>query len=173
MWKKNLIYAAAICLALVIQVSVLPAFFPARSVPQIMLMLAVAGTVIFGFSRMLPWIMLSGLLLDFISYANIGTSVILFVFVSYVVSFYSRRFLVESKVWGILIMIFFAAGATIIHCLFVFIVDFINNGFQKSPGVFGSYFSAIVPGIIYNIILLFLCFWALDSLKKSKVFRKF
>jgi rod shape-determining protein MreD len=167
MLKKRLIYFAVVLLALIIQVSVLPVFFSYQNIPQIMLMLVIAGTIIFGFHRVLPWVIFGGILLDLISYQRVGLSVILFVLVSYFVSFISRRFLVENKNWGFLIMIFFIAVATAFGRIYLFVINFMGNNWKSVVENYSKFLGAIFIVTVYNAIIFFILFMLIKKKEEA------
>lgn len=165
MWNKNSAYILMISAALIIQISVLPALFSHRPVPQIILALVIALTITVGFSSALPWIIICGIFFDFFSYNRVGEAVIVLVFTSYFVSFFSRRFLTESKGWAALVLFFFVAAATFLNRFFIFSLDFFSNNFQES-GRIHAIFSSSGSEIIYNCLLFLLCFAVIKKMDK-------
>ncbi len=164
MWKRKLIYFSIICVGIILQTSIFPAFFSSRFIPQVMLTLAMALTIILGFSGALPWVIASGFFLDLFSYARAGESVIVLVLVAYLVSFFSRRFLVESKGWSFVIMFLFVLIATFFRRLFFYSILFISGHAEiKAAGLIFSYLGS---EIIYNSILFFSFFFAVKKINK-------
>lgn len=151
------------------QTSIFPAFFSGKFVPQVMLTLAMALTIILGFSGSLPWVIASGFFLDLFSYARVGESIIVLVLAAYLVSFFSRRFLVESKGWSFIIMFLFVLAATFLRRIFFYLI-LIIGGHAEIKAV-GLIFGYLGSEIICNSILFFSFFFAVKKIDKL-VFRQ-
>lgn len=162
--KKKILYFVIISIALIIQLSVLPALIPYRPLPHMLLMLTIAWTVGIGFSQALPWIIFAGLFIDLASYEPIGTTVILLVLMSYFVSFFSKRFLVEGKRWELLVILFFIIAATFFHRFYLIFVSYVKGELQYSSNL-GLFFSSIPAEIIINGLLLAVLFWVFKKIE--------
>jgi rod shape-determining protein MreD len=156
--KRKLIYFAVMLAVLIIQISVLPVVFPRNFVPQIALMAVIAATIIFGFHEILPWVIIGGLLLDLASFSIIGQSVIVFVLLSYFVSFFSRRFLVENKTWGTLVMLSFVAVATIFQRFFILFSNTLGSQWKQTLLNWEKFFDAFLIEIIFNAVIFMILF---------------
>ncbi|MCX6765971.1 MAG: hypothetical protein NT136_03360 [Candidatus Moranbacteria bacterium] len=168
--KKKIIYFAIICAALIIQTSMLTVFFPDYQIPQIMLMLVIALTLSVGFTRALPWVILTGFAFDLVSYARIGTTVIIFVLISYAANFFYRRFLMENKGWGLLAIVLFVAAATVIHRMYLLFLVWAESSFQTKLAESGAFFGGLESEVFFNIILFFLCLLILKKIEKQPFF---
>ncbi len=159
-----------ILLAVILQISFLPALFSQYQVPQIVLMLVIAWTIISGFRNILPWIVATGVVLDILSFEKIGLSVIAFVIIAYFVSFFSRRFLVESRGWGTLVMVFFIFFSTIFYYLFgIFFANFHLPASSTAYDFWRSFVffqKNVSIQIVFNILLFFLCYLLLARVEE-------
>lgn len=169
MWKKRLIYFSIICAGIILQTSIFPALFSGRFIPQAMLTLAMALTIILGFSSALPWVIAAGLFLDFFSYARVGESIIILVLAAYLVSFFSRRFLVESKRWSFAVMFLFVLAATFLRRIFFYSILAIGD--RAEIGAVSFIFSYLGSEIICNSILFFSFFFAVKKIDEL-IFRQ-
>lgn len=166
MFKKNLVYLFVILAALLIQSSVFPAIFSFRPLPQILLMIVIAGTVISGFKKFLVWSIVAGALFDLFFYNRLGTEVIFFAAVTYFVSFFSRRFLVENESGGMLAMAAFVILATFFNRIFVLLSDFLNFGPEAKSASNFILLSNSGIEIICNLIIFFISFRILTRIEK-------
>jgi rod shape-determining protein MreD len=167
--ERKIVRLIIILLAVIIQISFLPAIFSAFQVPQIVLMLVIAWTIIAGFRNILPWIIMAGFFLDLLSFKTIGLSITVFVLVAYFVSFFSRRFLVESRGWGALVMAFFIFFSTVFYYFFnnffanlLLSANLLTSGFWKS---FIFFQKDVAAQIFFNLLLFFACFFLLSRIE--------
>jgi hypothetical protein len=85
-----------------LQVSFFDVLFPdANSIPIVLFSVAVALSVNRGFSESLPIIVLFAAFSDLLSFERFGMGVLFSVGLSYTVSFFSRRFALEHRVFTI------------------------------------------------------------------------
>ncbi len=162
--EKKTIRAIIIILAVLIQVSFLAVVFPQHKVPSIILALVVSWTIISGFQKIFPWVILLGFFLDIASFQIVGINIILLVMISYFVSFFSRRFLLEHRVWGTLVIIFFIIVSTFFYySVNVFIADSENVLANISPG------NAEIQ-IIVNLILFLIIYFPLRKIEEFLAF---
>lgn len=157
MKKVNIFYFFVIVLAALIEISFLPAVFSFRPLPDLSLMLIIAATIIAGFKTFLPWTVFAGILHDLIFYGRFGSRIIFLVGVAYFVSFFSRRFLIENKFWGSIVMTGFVVIITIAHRLFLVFMDLLLVDSKKN----GYFIQKITTGLPIEILLnlTFFAFW--------------
>jgi rod shape-determining protein MreD len=164
MAKRNIILIIFILVLLIIQASLIPGIFSMRPLPQLILVFIIAWTILVGFREVLPWTILMGFLYDILFYNRVGIEVIFLVLIIYFVSFFSRRFLVENKSWGIFIMMLFVVAATFMHRLFSFFLHKIGTNPPNSAAR-DVMFNNISLELLFNIILFFVCFWMIKKYK--------
>lgn len=139
-------------LAVLFQISFVPAFFSGIRTPGIILALAISWTVISGFSKIYIWLIFMAVLLDIFSYQRVGVNPVFFVLVSYSVSFFSRRFLVDHKIWGILILIVFISISTVAY--YFAAPYFANLEIIESQGINNlNLFHYSAKGVVFEIFL--------------------
>lgn len=164
--KKNFVYGVIFFCAIVLQTSVLPTIF-SSSVGDVLLMMILAGSILDGFSDFIWWTVLVGIVYDLVSYTAIGLHAVIFLFVLYFVSFFSRRFSVELKGVGLVLFFLFVIVATLISRAAVALL--IVWDLQTFAGYFDEVGSLrfIATQILFNTLLFSLCF---IILKKAKIF---
>src|SRR6266704_2969631 len=99
--KKKFIYCLIFFCGIILQTSVLPLISPTNITGDIVLMLILVGSIIDGFFSFFWWAVFFGVIYDIVSYTTVGIHAIIFIFVVYFVSFFSRRFSVELKGVGV------------------------------------------------------------------------
>ena len=166
--QSKLIRLGIIFLAILIQISFLPVLFSTNEVPNIILLLIISWTVIMGFDNILIWVIITGIMADLIFFRSVGTSVIFFVVIAYSISFVSRRFLIENKNSGFLIIALFIIFSTI---LYGFLNIFINSQIiENFRGSFGAQLiilqKSILTQIAFNLLLFPLGYFPLVRLEK-------
>lgn len=148
---------------MLLQISVLGVIFPKYQVPSIIVALVIVWTIYVGFAGILPWIIILGLTLDIASFQPIGISVILFVLISYFVSFFSRRFLVEHRVWGSIVAVFFIIAAT----FFYYFTGVLVAGFGNfSIGESLLFWRTLAVQITVNVALFLAIYFPLKKIEE-------
>jgi rod shape-determining protein MreD len=99
--RSFLIRSGIVLLASVAQLSFFNVVFPVFP-PSPVLALAVSWTLVRGFVPALPWAVGLGLSVDLLSAHTVGLTSLALVAIAYVVSFLSRRFLLERRGLGTL-----------------------------------------------------------------------
>lgn len=164
--KKKIVYILLILLAILIQVSVLPVIMPGGMVVDNVLMLVLAGATIDGFGAFLGWSITAGILYDLASYSKVGVHVIIFLCVVYFVSFFSRRFSVEMRGVGLVIMLLFVAVATLVsHFVFATSLAWDMGTLQGFSKNFGSLANLSLQ-VLGNSLVFFAWFAVLKKIKK-------
>ncbi|HBP00621.1 MAG TPA: rod shape-determining protein MreD [Candidatus Moranbacteria bacterium] len=111
--KKFSIYSIIIFCATVLQASSVPALSGSAWLPDVVLMLVLAWTLLDGFDSLLPWAVFAGILYDLATFSPLGSHVIIFALVAYGVSFFSKRFSADARGGGIFLMVFFVISSTL------------------------------------------------------------
>lgn len=166
--KKYSIYLAVLVTALIIQSSFFPPLFSFRPLPQLVLVIIISWTVIAGFRSAFWRAVLAGFLFDIAFGQKIGTEILILAVISYLVSFFSRRFLVENKFWGGLVLVGFVIGATVLHRFYGEFMYLAGAGCQIREifrVIFSNAAGSWLREIFSNVILFGLCFWALKKIE--------
>jgi len=163
--KKKLIYLGLIFLALLVQLSFLPALINPGAMGDAVLMLVLAIAVLDGFAPALNWAIVAGLLYDFASFGLPGQYVIIFLLLVYAVSFFSRRLSVEVKgIWIFLLFLFVITAMLISKSLLI--LFFMSSGqsvnFLQALGGFKNF--VFQAGC--NMVLFFFWFNAVRKVKR-------
>lgn len=97
---QKVVLSAIIILLSVSQVAILPQFFPAGIVPNLVLIVVVYWTIRSGFSENWKKIILAGLFLDLAYGWAIGINILSLSVVSFAVGYLAKRFSMTQKGWG-------------------------------------------------------------------------
>lgn len=163
MEKKIFRFLVVFSLA-VAQISLFAPITGGKSNVSLALMVVVAWTIVAGFEEVWKWVLLLGFLIDLSFFDAVGTNIMIFILVSYFVSFFSRRFMVENKGWGTVMMIFFAAAAIMFYDFAALIVmrrfeaGFLREYFDKD-------FSRYVFKYLYGEVLFFAVYWFISKIE--------
>jgi rod shape-determining protein MreD len=165
--KKRIVYFCLLFVAIVIQTSVLPIIGKQNAFGDIILMAILAGAILDGFFGFFWFAIFAGILYDFMSYTPIGVHALIFLSVTYFVSFFSRRISVELKGVGIFLFVVFVFIASIVsRIIFSLLLAWDLQDLQKFSLLFGN-ISIVLIGSLTNVLLFFICFYVL---KKTKLF---
>lgn len=164
--KKKIIYCLLILTSIVIQTSILPMVCQKCTLGDILLAFVLAGAILDGFGNFLGWAIFAGIMYDLASFSPAGVHSLIFLFITYFVSFFSRRFSVEIKGVGMVMFAAFVAAGTIFSRISMAFVNigkpFSFDDFVKILGSPGELFLRI----IVNIFLFIVCFILLKKIKK-------
>lgn len=165
--KKKLVYTFIILVAILIQTSVVPVITETKIPGDSIIMAVLAWSILDGFFAFFPWAVLAGLLYDLASYSPIGTHVLILLPVLYFVSFFSRRFTMESKGVRIVLFVAFVVSVTIFSRI-IFSLDAAWEifSFRQFWKIFASPLS-FVWQLVHNLVLFFFWFFVI---KKAKIF---
>ncbi len=148
------------------QTSILPLISPAYATGDILLMFILTGAVVDGFFDFLWCAVFAGIIYDLVSYTPVGAHVLIFLFIVYFVSFFSRRFSIELKGVGLVLFLIFVIVATLLSRGVMTLLDAWElQTFSGALGEFGS-FKVVVTQIILNIFLFFFTFIIFRKTKK-------
>lgn len=157
-----------------LQVSFLPVVFPQHQIPNIAILLCISWTILVGFEKIWPAIIVLGIFVDLVSFSIVGRNVIFLIAISYFVSFFSRRFLVENRKWGRLVVIFFVIFSTFIYSIFNVLI-FTGGEIQEKIALIrsnDSILSNFLIQSIFSVILFYLMFHLLERLEEYLRFRE-
>ncbi|NTV41399.1 MAG: hypothetical protein HGA61_03950 [Candidatus Moranbacteria bacterium] len=164
--KKKFIYIGMFFLAILLQMSFLPVVSGEKVFGDVVLMFVLSLAILEGFDSVFFWIIIGGIFYDLVSYATVGQYVVVFSFVVYMVSFFSRRLSVEIKGMGILFLVLFVVVATFVSDLFFLVMP----GFSARPlDLFGQAFGGFrffFLQIFFNAVFFFTWFCIVRKLKK-------
>lgn len=167
--KKKIIYTVILLLAIMIQTSIVPVVTGFGSSGDAVAMMVLAWSVIDGFRAFFAWAVAAGILYDLASYSPIGMHVLVFLPILYFVSFFSRRFTLESRGVGIFLFFVFVIISTVLlrgaNHLEMIWPEFSWQNYLDSFGNFREFMFSI----LYNVIFFFLWF---AIIKKVKTFFK-
>jgi rod shape-determining protein MreD len=164
--KKRIVYIIILLIAVLAQVSILPAISTTNAVGDAALMAVLAWSVLDGFSSFIGWAILAGIFYDLAAYSPMGEHVLIFSVIVYSGSFFSRRLSFELKAVGLFLFFALVVAATLlsrgIGALIVAADAQTLAGYWKNFGGLGT----VVREIIYNEILFSLWFVMLRKTKK-------
>lgn len=168
--KKVLIISFFVIAAAIFETSILPLFFSAGNVPNLVAVFLISATIVFGFRNIWLLAVATGLILDIFSYSRIGVNAAAFLSFSYLASFFSRRLLLEEKIEGIASGSFLILFETFFYGIWVFSA---NMGFKINDfhGLKYVLLESIGWKLLFNLILFFaslLFFKHLDKVYSSK-----
>jgi rod shape-determining protein MreD len=167
--EKILAYGLLFLLAIAAQKSLMPIMFGGQPLPDSVLMLVLALAITDGFERFWPWAVFAGLLYDLESATALGLHALIFILVTYFVSFFSRRFLVDMRSMGVAMLAFFIAAAALLSHLMVaaWMGWQANKGGRNFIGSFGGW-RDLLWAIAYDALIFIFLFFIAKKLKKKK-----
>jgi len=146
-------------LAIVIQFSILGLGVYETQSPSILLVLSIVWVMILGFSKATGWLVSQGVMVDLFLSQPVGYSVIIFIIIGYGVSFLSKRYLVEHRIWGNIIVGGFIMLASVFY--FVAYTFFSGEVLWKRADMFSA-------PVVYEMLFVFgihiFLFWILYKL---------
>ncbi|HPN96911.1 MAG TPA: rod shape-determining protein MreD [Candidatus Moranbacteria bacterium] len=164
MFNKAVIFSL-IFIAVILQSSFLPIFFPPETIPDLALILIIIWTIRNGFEKTVGRSILAGFMLDLVYFWPVGISIITFVTISFITSFLAKRFLISQRSWRLFIIVCFVVLGTLINqtilVVFAKILTYLKEETLFSP-FFGisSFFK-----IVSNIVLLFIIYLPIKKIE--------
>lgn len=167
MGRYPLMFAVA-CLASMIQVSFLPAFFPELAVPDIGLVIVVLWTVRYGFNEKWARIVGLGLVFDLLTYSPPGVHVLTYVLSAFAISFLTRRILSQELLWKYILIFVFVASATAMSDLLLSLITNLRGYISENAYLPDVAFSVdrLMMKASLNVILLALIYWPVMQVEK-------
>lgn len=159
--KKTIAYFFIIIVSIIIQKSIFPIFGAYFVLPNLVLMLILALSILENFYTFLYKSVFAGMLYDIFLYQQVGIYAIIFPMVVYFVSFFSRRISVDLKITGIFMFGFFIIFVTLMSDFLFFIISYYGmDGLDffvkiiKNPLllVYKIFFNSMFFILYYNII---------------------
>jgi len=139
-----------------LQIGILPQLKIFGAWPNLILISILALSILQGWKKTLPWIIVGGLFIDFYSLDNIlGISVVALLVISYLAYFLSQNTF-KKTTFSSLILIFLIA-IFVYNILLIFFFKIFNIGPDWS-------FLTFIIGIIYNLILALPIFYLIKKL---------
>ena len=162
---------AIILMGISFQVSALAVLFSRGQVPNIILLIIIAWTIIVGFNKIWPWTIIAGVILDLASFEPIGKNVIFLLIVSYAVNFFLQRFLTENRIWRVVMISFFVVATTIFYASCdIFFVSPSEMDIKEKISFMAE--NAAVQ-IIASAMLFYVCYALLKKVEDFLSFRAF
>lgn len=164
--RKKIAYCIIFTSALILQLSVIPVVFDGRHIPDLVLMLILAWSVVDGFFAFLTWAIFFGLYYDLVSYFPAGTHALIFLSVLYFVSFFSRRLTMDFRGIGALLFLIYVVVATVVsHFVIALTLSWKIDDAHNFWKVFGSFNGASLE-IIYNAGIFLICLIIIKRVKQ-------
>lgn len=153
--------------AAIFQEAALVNFFPTLIVPDVLLVMVALWTVRIGFEKTLPRAILAGLMLDLVYFWPLGINIISLVFISYLVSFLAKRFLISQHAWKFIFLVFLTVASTLLlQSIYYFISTTLAlKGYFFQPGTTVIFTVGIVYKILANLAILFLIYWPVKKIE--------
>lgn len=145
-------------LLIILQSSFYPYLNIYDAFPNLILILILILSILYGYKENLAWIIIGGFFLDVFSFNNpIGTSILCLLLVGYLVDFFSKNIFKKSNILSIIII---GIGGTLIYrFLLISILLITGNNFQ-----FG--FIQIISQMAYNLAVLIPLFYLIRNITK-------
>ncbi len=137
--KSFLIRSSIIIVIILLQINFLNLIFPSSYTLNVIPLMVIAWVTVTKFEKIWIWILLLGAMTDIAEMEKFGKNILFFVVLAYLVSFLSKRFLIERRLYG-----------TILLILFIITISFITN----FNGIlnFGNFsLDIIVDNIVNNL----------------------
>lgn len=161
--KKNILIFAIIIFSIIIEISFFPNFFSSQRVPNLVLIFIIFLSVWDESKNFWKWAILSGILLDIMSFQPAGLHSFSFLAVSLLASFVSGRFLASQKAWNFIIIIVLLFFSSLLSDWLVIIFvkleyllrerKYLEGLVFWSSGIFYRAFYSLILGIFfYNSI---------------------
>lgn len=122
--KFFLIRSAIIITVILFQINFLNLIFSDSYALNVIPLMVIAWVIIIKFEKIWVWILLLGAMTDIAEMEKFGKNILFFIILAYLVNFLSKRFLIERRLYGIMLLIFFI----VIMSLFTDFNDILNFG---------------------------------------------
>jgi len=161
--KNFLLRISVIFLIIFLQVNFLNLIFLENRLVNLSILAVISWVIVSGFEKMWIWIVLLGFLNDIFLTQKIGPSILFFILFAYLISFVARRFIIERRFSGFLLVIFFILMGNVWGRFFDFlfsgvevskeIVPYMKNYFIDWKGFIGTnIYAGICFFLIYSLI---------------------
>ncbi|MFZ5559385.1 MAG: rod shape-determining protein MreD [Patescibacteria group bacterium] len=144
-----------ILLILFLQIGILPQLKIFGAWPNLILISILALSILQGWKKTLPWIIVGGLFLDFYSLHNIlGASIVALLVVSYLVYFLSQNTFKKTTFFPLILI--FLIAIFVYNILLIIIFEIFDISFDWG-------FLTFIIGLIYNLILALPIFYLIKK----------
>lgn len=162
--KSFLLRISIIFLIILVQINFLNLILLENNLINLSILTLISWIIISGFDKMWFWVMLLGFFNDIFLIEKIGSNVIFFMLFAYLVSFISKRFMIERRWSGfLLVVIFISIGnfmGSIFNSLFFDLSSFkeilLHNTINYFTNWEGLIWTTIISGICFYIIYTFI-----------------
>lgn len=162
--KSFLLRISIIFSIILFQVNFLNLILSENNLINLSILTLISWIIISGFDKMWPWIILLGFFNDIFLIEKIGSNVIFFILFAYLVSFVSKRFMIERRWSGfLLVAIFILMGnfmGSIFNSLFFELSSFgeilVHNTIDYFTNWTSLVWTTIISAICFYIIYIFI-----------------
>lgn len=152
-----------------IQINFLDLIFLKNNFINLSVLALISWIIIIGFEKAWLWIVVLGIFNDIFLAEKIGYNIVLFILLAYLVSFISKRFIIDRKLSGFLLVAFFIVVGNFLGSIFN--VWFENAEFLRENLFYGAknYFTDWNNFIIANFIsgiLFYFIYILIDKIEK-------
>jgi rod shape-determining protein MreD len=163
---QNIFIFIAILAAAAFQVSFLPYFFSSQNVPDFLLVIIIFSATRVDFWKILIWVILGGMILDFSYFVPLGTNIFAFILVAFIVNFLARKILAAQGPWKFLSIFCLIIIGTLINdwVLAIFNQIIARESFHYPASLFLG--KDIFIRIFFNLIIFALVYWPLEKINK-------
>jgi rod shape-determining protein MreD len=141
----------------ILEVSLFSNLFSSRIAPDILLIIIIIWSAQKYFENVWAWSLVSGLILDLMTFRTIGTEALVFLAISSGVEFLTKRFFFAQRSRAFFMIAFFILGGTIINYAYL--------GLISREGGLG--FSNLFFKIISNLAAYPFIYWLMVKLKNT------
>lgn len=166
--KKFLLRLSLVLLIIFLQLSFLNLALRSDYVANLSILLVIAWVVTSGFEKTFKWIILLGLLNDIFFADKIGPNILFFTFFAYLVSFVSKRFIIERRFSGFLLVALFIVASSYLGNIFdiIFEGSFSLENIAFSLGHYFTSWQRVIYGNILAGIYFYFIYFFVNSMEK-------
>lgn len=162
--RSFLLRISIIFLIIFVQINFLDLIVMKNNLTNLSILTLISWIIISGFDKMWIWVMLLGFFNDVFLAEKIGSHILFFILFAYLVSFISKRFMIERRWSGfLLVAIFILMGnfmGSIFNSLFLDLSSFKEIVFYNARNYFINWeifaWTTVVSGICFYIIYTFI-----------------
>jgi rod shape-determining protein MreD len=163
--KKQIVYGVFIAVAFLVQWSVVGAFFHGGCFPDAILMLVLAFALVDGFVAFFWWAAAVGIIVDSFANTPMGLHSIVFISLSYIAGFLTRRVMGDVRGAGNPLIFFLVVTATLINRFARGVIMLYDGAsFHVFTPLFLDIWNVLFE-IIFNLVLFFLFFRLIPKIK--------
>lgn len=156
MFSKIVFLFILIVLAIA-QVTILPQFFPAGAIPNLILIAVIYWTIRSGFNDAWKKAVLAGFILDLAYGWAIGINILALSVVSFMVGYFTKRFSAGQKGWGFMLAVGLVGIGTVVNNTAT-IALIKTVGWLRSLPLENSMIYPLGMNIIWSALLASVCF---------------